>query len=779
MDGAVRPAPALMEAPDGRSNGDRAGPLSVSWFFVFFLLSGFCGLIYEVVWLRLAMASFGVTTALVSIVLSVFMGGLALGSGLVGRLTRRLSTGVVVPLRLYALTELLIALSGLVVPVELEWGRRFLGALGAGISWGSSAYYVASAAWIALALVPFAACMGATFPLAMTAIARSAPTAASRTFSYLYLANVLGAASGTLASAFVMIDLLGFSGTLLAAATLNASLAASAFGVSFAVGRLPSSDRGRAGSSPSRSGLASARPAALGLLFATGVTSMAMEVVWIRQFTPYLGTVVYAFAIVLAVYLAATFLGSGVYRVFSRASTPGDPDPAPSWLWPVVGLAGLIPLVAADPRVSAVSTGAGARGLGWSQVAHMALGITPFCALVGFLTPMLVDRWSAGGADRAGGGYAVNVLGSLVGPLVAGFVLLPAISERSALLVLAGGFLIIGGVTEVGRLARARDRRGHPDGARALHALTTTAALGLAALVVVFTEDFEALFPRSVVRHDSTATVIAHGEGWQRQLLVNGVGMTDLTPIAKMMAHLPMASLASLPRRSLVICFGMGTTFRSLLSWGAPVTAVELVPSVPALFGYYHADGGQLVRSPLATIVIDDGRRFLARTPESYDVITIDPPPPPEAAGSSLLYSREFYALAKTRLHPGGMLQQWLPAAEPFIAASVARALEEAFPHVRVFRYRGGLGWHFLASAEPILKVSASQLAARMPPAASSDLVEWNARATAEDYFRQFLETEIPLRSVIDLAPQAPALQDDRPVNEYFFLRRTFPSLRS
>src|SRR5439155_6107005 len=195
VDGALRAAPALAGAgvPSGMPRARDPGGKSL-WFFAFFLISGFCGLIYEVVWLRLAMASFGVTTPLVSIFLSVFMGGLALGSWLVGRLTRRLGAGPVAPLRLYALTELLIALSGLVVPDELEWGRRLLGELGTGISWASSAYYLVSGAWIALTLLPFGACMGATFPLAICAIGRSVRADARRSFSYLYFANVLGAA---------------------------------------------------------------------------------------------------------------------------------------------------------------------------------------------------------------------------------------------------------------------------------------------------------------------------------------------------------------------------------------------------------------------------------------------------------------------------------------------------------------------------------------------------------------------------------------------------------
>src|SRR5262249_1596036 len=144
------------------------------------------------------------------------------------------------------------------------------------------------------------------------------------------------------------------------------------------------------------------------------------------------------------------------------------------------------------------------------------------------------------------------------------------------------------------------------------------------------------------VRRDNMATVIATGEDMHKRLLVNGFSMTLQTPITKMMAHLPLAIRAQRAKSGLIICFGMGTTFRSMLAWGVVPTAVRPVPSLPWLFGYYHADGPALAQKPNAHIVVDDGRRFLARTSDRYDVILIDPPPPVQAASSSLLYSREF-----------------------------------------------------------------------------------------------------------------------------------------
>jgi spermidine synthase len=286
--------------------------------------------------------------------------------------------------------------------------------------------------------------------------------------------------------------------------------------------------------------------------------------------------------------------------------------------------------------------------------------------------------------------------------------------------------------------------------------------------------DYEIMLPRGETRRDYAATVIASGEGMERRLLVNGIGMTILTPITKMMVHLPLAFLPRPPATSLVICFGMGTSFRSALSWDISCTAVELIPSVPKLFGYYHADAAEVVRAPGARIVIDDGRRFLARDQTIYDLITVDPPPPVEAAGSSLLYSKEFYALARSRLSPDGILAAWFPGGEPTILCSVAKAVAESFPYVRVFSSVEGRGFHFLASNRPIPMVAPEQLAARLPARAAADLIEWNPGQKPEELFRTVLRAELQMQQMVEYVPGTPALKDDRPVNEYYFTRRTF-----
>ena len=158
--------------------------------------------------------------------------------------------------------------------------------------------------------------------------------------------------------------------------------------------------------------------------------------------------------------------------------------------------------------------------------------------------------------------------------------------------------------------------------------------------------------------------------------------------------------------RSIFVC--MGTTFRSLLSWEINTTAVELVPSVPRLFWYFHSNAPEVVKLPQAHIVIDDGRRYLERTTQQFDLITIVlPPPPVEAAGSSMLYSEEFYAAARKRLRPGGILAQWIPDGDAKYFAAVARSLHNSFPYVRVFRWGTRWGFHFLCSEQPLPNLTA------------------------------------------------------------------------
>jgi len=725
------------------------------WFFIFFLISGFCSILYELVWLRLAMADFGVTTALTSIVLSVFMAGLGLGSWASGRMLRRYQDRLrIPPLLLYSVLELLIGISALLVPGEFLLGRLFTQHFPLS---GSLSFYLASGFCITAALLPWCACMGATIPVGMLAL-RSTPNSDSeRTFSYLYLANVTGALLGTTIP-LLLIELYGFRGTLKVGATLNLLLAVSAALLNtqwrVRTDNLPLPQPTLSPANPPRSILL--------LLFATGLTSMGMELIWIRLCTPYVGTMVYAFAAILAVYLCATSLGAMFYRITTSTSPPRELRAA----WSLLGLCGLLPLLTTNVALTWWHAGNSIdpyRFLASSALLRILIGIGPFSAVVGFITPMLVDRWSGGDSDRAGTAYAINVLGCIAGPLLSGFLLLPLLDERFSLAIFALPWFCISL-----RPQRASAGQSRPT------SLAWSYIMALAAVALVATSrNYQDLFPNRKVLRDHTATVVAADSGRSKRLLVNGVGMTSLSPITKMMAHLPMAALDRPPQNTLVICFGMGTTFRSLLSWGVPTTAVELVPSVPLMFSFFHPDAPQILQSPNAHIVIDDGRRYLERTADLYDVIAIDPPPPVEAAGSSLLYTKEFYLTIRQHLRPGGILEQWFPDDQKHeVLASVTKALHETFPYVHAYPSMYGWGIHFLASDRPITLPSPQQLVARMPHQAQADMMEWTPNSDPAQQFATSLTKEVSTDDLIAAGPGVPTLEDDRPVNEYGILRR-------
>lgn len=739
---AGSPSPTVSEVPPARATR------SMAWYFVLFVGSGFCSILYELIWLRLAMAQFGVTTALVSMVLSMFMAGLGLGSWASGRLIRGMrGYPKLSPLRLYALLELFIACSVVAVPLELRWGREVLEQLGNRLPLSSSTYHIAAGIGLAFTLIPWCACMGATIPVAMSAI-RADHLRSQRSFSFLYLANVLGAIAGATLP-LLLIELWGFKATLHAGMLVNLILFATALALGVQAAGARGGDDPHVASKTTSPGLPrTARIECLALLFSTGMSSMGMEVVWTRQFTPYLGTFVYSFALILALYLGATFLGSSIYRSWSRRRSQED-----GLVWFALWLVALFPLFAADPET------------GFSNFVRV-LSIVPFSGLMGFVTPMLVDRWSEGDPDRAGTAYAVNIAGCILGPLLAGFMLLPWMGEHKGLQVLAAPWLVVGIIS--------MSRAGSSHVRESLKCRIACYALCLAAIVVIFdTHSFEQQYPSGHVLRDSTATVLAEGEGMDKRLFVNGVSITFLTPVTKMMSALPLALLDHSPKNALVVCFGMGTTHRSMLSWGIESTAVELDPSVPSLFWFFHDDANELLRSPRSHVEIDDGRRFLERTIGQYDVIAIDPPPPTQAAASSLLYSQEFYSIVKQRLRAHGIFQQWVADDGDVAAeAAMARSLRESFHYVRAFGSVPKYGYHLIASDYPIPNRSAAEMARRLPQAAAADLVEWGPYSNPEQQFAEVLNQEIPLDGIIARAPSVPALRDDLPVNEYYLLRQ-------
>jgi spermidine synthase len=730
--------------------------------FLLFFLSGFCGLVYQVVWTRLAFASFGIITPVLSVVISVFMLGLSVGSWVggrwIGRVTGKTGLSAIV---FYAFAELMIGLGAFAVPRLFALGEGRLLQTG---ETNSGVYLFSSAVVLAFSLLPWCLLMGTTFPLVMAYI-RERRDGDAKSFSFLYLANVLGAMSGTLLTAIVLVEMFGFRHTLWIAAAGNFTIAAVAGWLGWKA-RTPVF-RGMPKEPGAETLKVTSRPGAIPtrlvkwILFSTGFSAMAMEVVWTRLFTPVLKTQVYSFALIVFTYLGATFFGSLWYRFHLR-----NKSPCPTvTLIALLAVATFIPGVICDPGIVRMD---------WLSKIHIVsaifvlASIVPLCAVLGYLTPGLIDEYAGGHPGLAGEAYAINVLGCILGPLFACYVLLPWMSERVALMILSlpfFGFYFFGW-------------KSLPVWQRLVSGL---GAGSLAAYSVLFPNSFQAVVARHSrsieIRRDYAASVISADPFGDKVLLVNGTGMTSLLPVTKFMVHLPLVLHKEPPQSALIICFGMGTTYRSALSWNIGTTTVELVPGVAKAFGFYHTDAAQVLSNSKGHIVVDDGRRFLKRTREKFDVIVIDPPPPVETAGSSLLYSTEFYELAKQHLNPHGILQAWFPGGEWLTTQAVLRSCYNSFPHVRCFHSVAGGGMHMLASLEPIEVPPPEQLMARIPASACNDWLEWSDTRDLPAYVGRVFVREIPAGDILNPNSEI-QITDDYPLNEYFLLRQVKLSRR-
>jgi spermidine synthase len=748
----------ITETESGPFLGKRYEILSLFFFF-----SGFCALLYQLVFLRLAFSAFGVITPVVSLVLSIFMCGLGLGAWLggkaIGPLKARTRTTALV---WYGLAEIFIGLSAFAVPASFSLSEKIL--LTAGES-NSLQYLLLTAFCLAISLLPWTLIMGTTFVLGM-AFLREFPEPNKRTFGLLYAANVCGAVVGTCCTAFVLIEIFGFHGTLYVGAVLNFLIGAAALtlglqikspAISTAVNSVTGSDDASVSASLT-SKLKHSCFLTYFILFSTGFATMAMEVVWMRAFTKLLGNQVYSFATLLVVYLFSTTIGCLLYKEDSVKKSIRESKDILLW----AALFAFFPVIASDPR------------LHMPGLLAVTFAVLPFSGVIGYLTPMLIDDFAQGDEELAGRAYAMNVVGCVLGPLVSGYILLPMFGCKLSLILLAVPFALFAFYqTTVEKTSRS-----------AIFAVACVALLS-GSFACASWED-AAMLPPEIsrknpprVENDYVATTMAFGEGFARQLTVNGFSMTNLEPSTKFMAHLPLIFCAK-PKSVLVICFGMGTSFRSALSWDIPTTVIDLVPGVPKMFSYFYDDTEKVLKDKNAKVIVDDGRRYLSRMNEKFDVITVDPPQPLAVAGSSLLYSREFYALCKAHLNEGGIVQEYLPIVKDskIVTSAVLRSMSKSFKYVKLYKLLGGWGYHLFASNTPFPVLTPEQMVAKLTTRELNDFSEFEGTPDKKVGLLRDIQTvlnqEENTNDILALTPDHLVMSDDRPLNEYWLMRTIF-----
>ncbi len=222
----------------------------------------------------------------------------------------------------------------------------------------------------------------------------------------------------------------------------------------------------------------------------------------------------------------------------------------------------------------------------------------------------------------------------------------------------------------------------------------------------------------------------------------------------------------------------MGSTYRAALIAGLETEGVELVPSVPNMFGYFYDDADAVLADPKGELVIADGRNHLELTDERFDIIVTDPPPPIESSGASVISSLEYYQAGHAHLTPGGVMMQWTPyggSVDEFRAH--LRSIDAVFEHVLIAFGPGGYGFFLSGSDEPLsFDETAMRDVLNRPGIVEEISSAYDSPETTIDGWVRRIHGLVWIadEEVTTFVGEGPLITDDRPLPEYFLLRRLF-----
>jgi spermidine synthase len=750
-----------------------------------FLLSGFAGLVYEVVWARQLVLVFGNTTQAISAILTGFFGGMAIGSVVGGRLADRVRR----PLRMYAILELLVVVTVLLTPATFHGLHEVYRGAFESLEQNTTLLALVRFGLAMMALGPATILMGATLPTLSRYLIRD-HSQMGEGFGTLYTANTFGAILGTLASGLVLIELIGLNATLAVGAACSGTAGLAAWLLSWHTQRVaadtapvppaaPAPAKTSARKKAEASGPAGpsiARPRlALMLAFVSGLTSLGYQNLWTRILSSGTGSSSYIFTSILAIFLIGIAIGAFVFaRYLSRTRHP-------------IALLGLAELALA---VVVLATLGAETKYPFVLSFHLQLlvVVVPATLIMGVVFPMssmLVADSDERVGTSAGMLLGANTLGAICGTFVVPFVLMPTLTSGRSVVLIAAVNALTGLVLlrEARSMALPWRRIGG-----AVSAAVAVVAIGLMVVPNRFVADPEA----NVLRRKG-ATMLAQAEdevastqavrlkSGALHLFVGGYSMTGISTDTRMMAHLPLMVRPD-SRSMCVIAFGMGSGYRSALIDGLTVEAVELVPSVPGMFTYFYPDAAQVEANRNGRILVADGRNHVDLTTLKYDLLIVDPPPPMNSSGTAVLFSQEFYQSAKGRLNTGGVMMEW-----EFNGQSV----DEFRSHVRTFRSVfkhvtlvfgpavPSEGVMMLGSDEPIELTTAGIQSVLSKPGVLDDLTTAPDSppgvTTAEQWQAQILgNVWLSDAGVDQFAAGGTLITDDRPYTEYDLLRSIF-----
>jgi spermidine synthase len=771
-------------------------------YSILFFLSGATGLVYELLWVRVLYQSFGSTIQSVTTVVAAYMGGLGLGAWLFGRISDRSPR----PAVLYGKLEIAIGVFGIISPLVLGLAHWiYLGTAGA-LALGGGASVALRFGLSALVLLIPTTLMGGTLPVLTRALMGDDRGLLKPSLGRLYGLNTLGAMIGTALAGFVLIELVGVRASLWVTAAINLAIGSVAIVLgreqsSAVPGRRPGEDQGQP---TARDHLTRVALALLGL---TAFASLLDEIAWTRVLIMVVGGSTYAFTLILLVFLLGIGLGS---IIVARRSAPRLDTAANAALAQgITGIGAALLFVFFGFLPSYIiavfqiaDLGAAAR-LFLMGVAVGAVVLIPAIGM-GMTFPLLTDLTArareARGAD-VGAAYALNTIGSILGAVLTGFVLIVALGTQTTLRLglivngiaaLALAVLVSRGIAE----GSAEDRRIRvrvltAGGLGTLALLAAVAAPGWSTRLIDLGPTIYARQPMDqtarqrflehrgvrqlAFREGPNATVsVWEGEAG-RSLRVNGkVDASDRGDMDTQIM-IGLAPIVAHPTATSAFLIGQGTGVTTRVLATAPgmtrVKVVEIEPAVLAMDSLFHAVNNRVLFRPNVHVVVDDARSALQLDRERYDVI-VSEPSNPWVAGIATLYTPEFFRIAKARLADDGVFCQWIQLYQlPLpIVAGIVRSLHQVFPHVNVW-FGGTADLVVLASSHPIT-YDRKWLAQLIGPGGQLEGLsrEWLSIDAPDQYFGRQLLGDSGVTRLISRATFGHS--DDRPRLEFVAARR-------
>jgi predicted membrane-bound spermidine synthase len=745
-------APARVQDPGTRRELRAVG--------LMFVLSGFAGLMYQVLFSKALALSFGSTATATYTVLTTYMGGMALGAWLGGRLAAQRTDA----LRLYAYCELGIGLYCAITPWIFPAIQALYVALASGSPADAAGLTVLRVVLGAAALSVPTVLMGMTLPiLARFFQGRSASLGTS--VATLYGANTVGAALGALLAGYLVIPALGMFKTTLAAALLNLVVAALALRLLQQLRPETPLEPLAPRAAPSGSALADPGARGLGwlalvLLALGGVVTLALEVNYIHLLAVVAGNSVYAFSLMLFAFLLGLAGGAQIAHGLLAARAPlalclawiefalATSVLLGVYLWD--SLPGYFGSFAFYPVAQTFGTRELVRGL------VCVVAMLPPALAIGALYPLAME--AVGRANPAqpiralGQAAALNTAGNIVGVLLAGFVLLPTIGALRSIQALALLCLLLGVAVIAGTALRARVRAWSPAALVLLLLALQPASFDYSALASGANVYFAPQDYGRVIDHAESAdgglTTVVEGDPVNGQrsltLLTNGKFQGNNSGEMAAQIGIAVAPLLHTPERdrALVIGYGTGVSSRTLHAAGfRSLDIVELSADIVRLADTHFANVNASVSTrPGVHTHITDGRNFLLLQERAYDLVSMEISSI-WFAGAASLYNREFYQLVRKRLRPGGVLQQWvqLHHVTPLDLLYILGSVRAEFSQVWLY-YIGGQGI-IVASNDP----------QRRPAPENFDKLK--ATASFAALLRQFSASYEDLASTILLAP--------------------------